>query len=162
MKVKGLGKVIKDKRRELKLTARELAQKADIDRTYISKIENHDFLPTYHILIKLENALEVNLREYYWKLGLHKPNMILVQAQGNIPQDTKPLPISNKLAKQVIAHFNQYLAKKQKPSLEEVAFDFIKQFMPSKVTDEILINELAGLIAALERFQSRLSQLPPK
>lgn len=45
-----LGKLIKARRKELKLTAEDLAKKAHINRTYISKIERHGFLPSIEIM----------------------------------------------------------------------------------------------------------------
>ena len=52
-----LGGLLKARRKKLKLTAEELADKAGIDRTYITKIETDDKLPSPVIMEKIANAL---------------------------------------------------------------------------------------------------------
>jgi transcriptional regulator with XRE-family HTH domain len=52
-----LGGLLKARRKILKLTAEELADKAGIDRTYITKIETDDKLPSPAIMEKIANAL---------------------------------------------------------------------------------------------------------
>jgi len=52
-----LGGLLKARRKKLKLTAEELADKAGIDRTYITKIETDDKLPSPVIMEKITNAL---------------------------------------------------------------------------------------------------------
>ena len=52
-----LGSLLKARRKRLKLTAEELAKKADINRTYITKIETDDKLPSPVIMEKIANAL---------------------------------------------------------------------------------------------------------
>ena len=52
-----LGGLLKARRKILKLTAEELADKAGIDRTYITKIETDDKLPSPVIMEKIANAL---------------------------------------------------------------------------------------------------------
>ena len=52
-----LGGLLKAQRKKLKLTAEELADKAGIDRTYITKIETDDKLPSPVIMEKITNAL---------------------------------------------------------------------------------------------------------
>ena len=52
-----LGGLLKARRKKLKLTAEELADKAGIDRTYITKIETDDKLPYPVIMEKITNAL---------------------------------------------------------------------------------------------------------
>ena len=48
----GFGDIIKSKRRELKISQRELASKINVDFTYISKIENGVFPPPSEETIK--------------------------------------------------------------------------------------------------------------
>ena len=52
-----LGGLLKARRKILKLTAEELSEKAGIDRTYITKIETDDKLPSPVIMEKIANAL---------------------------------------------------------------------------------------------------------
>ena len=62
-----IGSIIKKNRKALHLTMRELAQQADVDRTYISKIESHGLVPTYPVLLKIEAILGVELQTIYLK-----------------------------------------------------------------------------------------------
>jgi len=52
-----LGSLLKDRRKKLKLTTEELAKKAAIDRTYITKIERHNKLPSPVVMEKICKAL---------------------------------------------------------------------------------------------------------
>ena len=52
-----LGSLLKDRRKKLKLTTEELSKKADIDRTYITKIERHNKLPSPVVMEKICKAL---------------------------------------------------------------------------------------------------------
>ena len=61
-----LGKAIRNRREELKITAEELAKKVGIDRTFVSKIENHGLLPSRLVLARIEKALNTtDLFEHY-------------------------------------------------------------------------------------------------
>ena len=76
-----ISKTIKNVRKKWGLTAEELAKTVGIDRTYISKIENSNYLPSYDIIRKLSDALHSvelmhtymnakypNASEYYKKI----------------------------------------------------------------------------------------------
>ncbi len=64
-----LGSLLKDRRKKLKLTTEELAKKAAIDRTYITKIEKDDKLPSPAIREKIANARsDENLFKVYLKI----------------------------------------------------------------------------------------------
>lgn len=64
-----LGNLLKARRKSLKLTAEELADKAGIDRTYITKIETDDKLPSPVIMEKITNALsDEDLFKMYIKI----------------------------------------------------------------------------------------------
>ena len=64
MKQTSLGQMIKTRRKELGLTAERLANKANIDRTYISKIEKHGFLPSPKLLTKIISNLNDTSDKY--------------------------------------------------------------------------------------------------
>lgn len=51
------GKLVYSRRKELKMTAEKLGKYCGIDKTYISKIERHNFIPTTKILVGLSYAL---------------------------------------------------------------------------------------------------------
>ena len=67
MEVKPFGEAVRKRRKELNLTAEKLAQKVGVDRTYISKIEKHNLLPSIPIVRKLDKHLKSDFREIYHK-----------------------------------------------------------------------------------------------
>lgn len=54
---KTFGEEVKLRRKELGLTAEELAKRAGIVRTYVSRIERHNFLPSPKVFGKLMKVL---------------------------------------------------------------------------------------------------------
>lgn len=48
-----IGKAIKARRKELKITAEELAKRVGVDRTYISKMERHGYIPSPVVFAKI-------------------------------------------------------------------------------------------------------------
>jgi transcriptional regulator with XRE-family HTH domain len=64
-----LGSLLKDRRKKLKLTTEKLSKKAGIDRTYITKIEKDNKLPSPAIMEKIANALsDEDLFKVYLKI----------------------------------------------------------------------------------------------
>ncbi len=55
-----LGSLIRRRRKELKMTAEELAIKVQVDRTYLSKMERHNFIPSLEVLMRLNAVLDLN------------------------------------------------------------------------------------------------------
>ena len=56
-----IGQTIKIYRRNLNLSQEDLAFKANLDRTYISKLERGQMNTTIKSLTKIANALETNI-----------------------------------------------------------------------------------------------------
>ena len=56
-----IGEKIKKIRKSFGLTQEQLAEKADMDYKYLSKIENGLHLPNYSTIKKISNALNVNI-----------------------------------------------------------------------------------------------------
>ena len=61
MAKKDIGEIVRSQRKKLGLTADKLAEKVGVDRTYISKIENHNLFPSPDIISKLSDILQINL-----------------------------------------------------------------------------------------------------
>ncbi len=63
------GSLLRNRRKKLKLTTEELAKRASVDRTYITKIEKDDKLPSPAIMEKIANALsDEDLFKAYLKI----------------------------------------------------------------------------------------------
>ncbi|OGL47592.1 MAG: hypothetical protein A2W05_10940 [Candidatus Schekmanbacteria bacterium RBG_16_38_10] len=66
MEIKKLiGKRLKELRRSKQLSQEQLAEKADINSKYLSRMERGTENPTLDMLIKLSNALEVEMWEIF-------------------------------------------------------------------------------------------------
>ena len=99
-KKQSLGQIIEDRRKELDITAEALANAIGIDRTYISKIENHNLIPSYDIIISIASELELgkDFLDLYWKinklpLGIKKDSPIykaLLKFGDTIHGEKKP------------------------------------------------------------------------
>jgi len=77
-----IGQLIRIRRKKLQLTAEELANKVGIDRTYISKIEKHDFLPSPKVLASIVAHLNDRPHKYmhlYESLKAAKAKKMLKQ-----------------------------------------------------------------------------------
>lgn len=63
--LKLFGMRIKDLRMARKLSQERLAKKADISSKYMSRIEMGQHFPSFDILTKLANALNVDLKDFF-------------------------------------------------------------------------------------------------
>jgi len=61
------GQTVRSRRKELGLTAEELAKKTGIVRTYVSRIERHNFIPSLKVLERLIKVLGREIIFYYFK-----------------------------------------------------------------------------------------------
>src|ERR1035438_9871742 len=73
--------LLKRLREKRELTAEELAEKAKIDRTYISKIENKNYLPSYDIAEKICDILKSDQLKRVYML-LKYPNETISLSSG--------------------------------------------------------------------------------
>ena len=64
MKDVTFGKLVKTKRKELKITAEQLADKVGVDRTYISKIENKDIFPSLQLYAQIAGILKIKPADF--------------------------------------------------------------------------------------------------
>ena len=62
------GKNFKEKRFESGLTQEKLAELADVDRTYIYRLENGKRLPSFLVLIKLAHAFKLSPGQFLDKM----------------------------------------------------------------------------------------------
>ena len=58
-----LGKIIKEKRKEYKLTQNQLAEKVYLSRSYIADIEQGRYNPSLETFVAIANVLHINLNE---------------------------------------------------------------------------------------------------
>ncbi|MEK4128535.1 helix-turn-helix transcriptional regulator [Solibacillus sp. FSL W8-0474] len=54
-----VGKMIKDRRIEKCMKQKDLAEKLDISRSYLSDIENNRYLPSFKLFLKINRELQL-------------------------------------------------------------------------------------------------------
>ncbi len=81
--IQELGKILRSKRLEHNLTQRILAQKANLDYTYVSKIESGSQGPSVEALVRISEVLELTSLEVNELLAL----------MGRLPED---LPVNQR------------------------------------------------------------------
>ncbi len=64
------GKAIRRRRRELDLSQEELAEKAELHRTYISNIERGELNPSLETMEKLLKALNISFASLFANYGI--------------------------------------------------------------------------------------------
>jgi transcriptional regulator with XRE-family HTH domain len=80
-----LGEYLKKLRKEKKLTLKELSKSSGVSYSQISKIESNVHKPTVETLIKLSNALSIDLDE----LLQYKESYVTVKSENEIDVDKK-------------------------------------------------------------------------
>lgn len=66
------GKAIRRRRRELDLSQEELAERAELHRTYVSDIERGDRNPSLENVEKLAKALNLKVSELFTRYGVEE------------------------------------------------------------------------------------------
>lgn len=66
------GKAVRRRRRELDLSQEELAERADLHRTYVSDIERGDRNPSLENVEKLAKALDLKVSELFTRYGVEE------------------------------------------------------------------------------------------
>ena len=64
------GKAIRRRRRELDLSQEELAERAELHRTYISNIERGELNPSLETMEKLVKALNITVSDLFANYGI--------------------------------------------------------------------------------------------
>jgi transcriptional regulator with XRE-family HTH domain len=68
------GKAIRRRRRELDLSQEELAERAELHRTYISNIERGELNPSLETMEKLVKALNITVSDLFANYGIEVEN----------------------------------------------------------------------------------------
>ena len=151
---KQLGRIIKQKRKELKLTMRELAVKANVDRTYISKIESRGLIPTYHVLLKIEEALSTELQTFYFEKMA--PNALILSPENNRKLSPPQISAQAKL----LALIDRLASAPSTPSFQDT-LNAIESYFPERANDhdyaKTIIKELDKLKKVRNSIAHRLS-----
>ena len=152
---KRLGSIVRARRKVKGMTCKGLAQQVGVDRSYIGKIENLNLLPAYHILLKLERVLGVNLKNFYLEEKRISPDFLVRDSSGNISAiEVKATPIDKQ--KEFATYLYFYIIHNQKAGAQKVAYSIIRKLAPSKAGDKRLQDDLATTIRTLRKVYPTL------
>ena len=73
MNSNNLGRIIKQQRKELDMTLKEVSEKSGVSASHLGRIERGDRFPSGHILRKLAKALELDENELFVMAGYLSP-----------------------------------------------------------------------------------------
>ncbi|ACC83661.1 helix-turn-helix domain-containing protein [Nostoc punctiforme] len=68
------GKAVRRRRRELDLSQEQLAERAELHRTYISNLERGELNPSLETMEKLANALNISIPAMFINYGIQVEN----------------------------------------------------------------------------------------
>ena len=106
--MKTFGQMIKDARKEKRITQRDLAKMIDVDFSYISKIETGALEPPSEAVInKIAKILEID------------PNELFISAK-KVPSEFKNFIIKEDTAANILFRKYQYLTEEQKERIKKI------------------------------------------
>lgn len=106
--MKTFGQIIKDARKEKRITQRDLAKMIDVDFSYISKIETGALEPPSEAVInKIARILEI------------EPNELFISAR-KVPTEFKNFIIEEDTAANILFRKYQYLTSEQKERIKKI------------------------------------------
>lgn len=149
-----LGSIIKSHRKKLKITTEILAKKVGIDRTYISKIENYNLMPSWEILVAIGRELKID--------GLHtlyleqKHPEIIYDRGGKSYKSTVPIEEDKTTAlRNEIFSFISQTTPKHYSTVKTFITNILNKYNPAEITNEKLIREISLLIKKIAKdYQS--------
>lgn len=135
-----LGIIIKTQRKKLKITAEVLAKKAGIDRTYISKIENYNLIPSWEILTAIERELKIGgLRDLY--LEQKYPEVIHDKSVKNYKEITDITQGLASLRGELLG-FIKEISPKHSSTIKAFVINLLSKYKPSQIHNNNLIEKI--------------------
>ena len=146
-----LGKAIRSRREELKITAEELAKKVGIDRTFVSKIENHGLLPSRLVLARIETVLKTtDLFEYYIKQKNPYLEKIFVHSSFSIPPAIRQA-FQTPEAEELMRFIHRNVETTNMDFLKRDYERLLKNIAPDKISDNKLFMEILDIVKRLKK-----------
>ena len=147
-----LGSFLRKRRRELRLTAEELSQIAGIDRTYITKIEKHNKLPSLAIMQIICDKLgdEELFKDY---LKIKYPTMYAKLEKDAATRETKYLGREFQKIKEAVEKIND---EKITPRELKKLKDRITFFGNDVNRSVVRLQKLLGELEKIRRLHSNL------
>lgn len=144
-----LGSIIKTHRKNLGLTSDALAKKVGIDRTYISKIENYNLIPSWEILSAIGRELKIDgLQTLY--LEQKHPEIIYDKGDEKYAADAQSNDKTTALRNEIFDFISQ-TTPKHRSTIRAFAANILNRYKPSETANDKLIGELSRLIEKTTR-----------
>lgn len=146
-----LGEKIRLRRKEVGLTAEALAKRVGVDRTYLSKIERHHFLPSPEVFKNIDKILD--LGPDFRKRYIQKKYPDFGEVLKAVIEEHKAHP---EVAEE---EMRKFMERDKEMNSRLVAIKIIKQYNPSQAKNEALINRLIKGLKNLQKKESELINL---
>jgi transcriptional regulator with XRE-family HTH domain len=166
---KNFGELLKKARKRKKLTAEQLGKEISVDRTYISKIENLNHIPSIKVCLKILSTLGMPLTEnqgsddfgkYILKSVSEGPkgnaylkDFLCQHIQKNLKDDPRAGRIEILLRKIML---------KRHDLTKENINKIIKRFIPEHKNNEKLINEVKKNLKKINKLENESNKLANK
>ena len=145
MKKETIGEIIRNQRKKLGLTAEQLAKKIGVDRTYISKIEKHNLLPSFAVISNLRRVLGIDncltlyinqkFPDLYKKFTSSGSELIIPHSSTNL----KNIKNKSLLMQEILLW---YIRDETETTHKAFALDFLAKYIQSKANNEKAINKI--------------------
>ena len=146
-----LGKAIRSRRKELKITAEELAKKVGIDRTFISKIEKHGLLPSRLVLARIEATLKTtDLFEYYIKQKNPHLEERFVHSSFSIPPAIRKA-FETPEGEELVRFIHRNVETTGTNFLKRDYERLLKDIAPDKISDNKLFMKVLDIVKQLKK-----------
>ena len=146
-----LGEAIRSRREELKITAEELAKKVGIDRTFVSKIENHGLFPSRLVLARIETALKTtDLFEHYIRQKSPYLEKRFFHSFFSIPPAIRKA-FETPEAEELVRFIHRNVEMTNMDFLKRDYERLLKDIAPDKVSDDKLFMEVLDIVKRLKK-----------
>lgn len=151
-----LGAIIKTQRKKLKLTAETLAEKAGIDRTYISKIENYNLIPSWEILIAIGRELKINLHTLYFEEK--HPEIIYDRGDKSYKEKTHMANGIPGIRNEIFSFISKN-SPKHYSTIKAFVINILSKHKPSEIHNDKLITQIAQRLKKIAKEYQKYQKL---
>lgn len=173
MKNMSLGERIRMRRKEHGLTAEKLAQRVGVDRTYVSKIERHNFLPSLEVFKSIDKILNLGpdfgkqyIQDKYPDFGdvlkaaiaedkAKRPKLYFAKGQEKLVKylkENSPATYADLTTPAGLININELLKELSGcADTHPIAVKFVKRYYPSYVDNKAFINKIGDRLKKLKK-----------
>jgi len=157
------GEIIRTQRKRLGIKAVELAKRAGVTKSYISKVENHDLLPSPAVQHELSKILGIDLTKHYLKNKIIQINHALPKSSNSPDFKVGRYIIEAKANKTTapsksleIELYDYVMSNDDTGKDDRYVFSFLKKACPEKANDKRTINATKSQIRELRKAKRDL------